>query len=70
MIKYWFKIVDAGNRNIKHMYKLIIEDLDLNQNIQNWSCFIENTLSNSGFYHVWLTQGVGDIKMFLKIFKQ
>ena len=71
IIKYWFKIINADNRRyIKHVYKLMLEDLDQNPNIKNWASFVKNTLSNSGFYHVWLTQGVGDIKIFLKIFKQ
>ena len=52
---------------IKHVYKLMLEDLDQNPNIKNWACFVKTTQSNSGFCHVWLAQGVGDIKIFLKI---
>ena len=47
------------------MYILMLEDLDQNQNIKIWACFVKNTLSNSGFYHVWLAQGVGDIDIFV-----
>ena len=46
------------------MYKLMLEDLDQNPNTKNWASFVKNTLSNSGFYHVWLAQGFGDIKIF------
>ena len=31
---------------------------------------VQNTLSNLGFCHVWASQGVGNVKNFLTIFKQ
>lgn len=42
IIKYWFKIINADNRRyIKHVYKLMLEDLDQNPNIKNWACFVK-----------------------------
>lgn len=31
---------------------------------------VREVLSNAGFYEVWLNQGVQNINVFLKIFKQ
>jgi hypothetical protein len=37
---------------------------------QCWASKIREVLSRSGFYFVWLFQGVGDINKFLRLFKQ
>ncbi len=36
----------------------------------NWASLVRTLLSNYGFYHVWLNQGVGNVHTFLSIFKQ
>ena len=39
-------------------------------NIQNWASLVRNTLSNLGFFNVWIAQGVGDVNIFLSVIKQ
>jgi hypothetical protein len=36
---------------------------------KNWASGIRNILSTCGFYYVWLQQSVGDVRLFLKVFK-
>ena len=35
-----------------------------------WASDIKNILCRSGFYFVWLNQGVEDVKIFLAVSKQ
>jgi hypothetical protein len=35
-----------------------------------WASDIKNILGSSGFYFVWLNQGVEDVKTFLAVFRQ
>ena len=47
----------------------MLDAIASNPNEKNVS-MVKNTLSNLGFYHVWASQGVGNVKNFLTIFKQ
>lgn len=49
---------------IKKVYNVIINDMNSRPNLQNWAALIKNTLSSLGFFEVWLSRGVGDIKIF------
>ena len=40
------------------------------QNYNTWACRIRNDLYKFGFGVVWEMQGVGDVKSFIKEFKQ
>ena len=37
---------------------------------QFWATEVRELLCKTGFYFVWLQQGVGDVKSFLYVFKQ
>ena len=49
---------------------MMLRDIETKPNIKNWASLLRNILSNLGFLHVWLSQGVGDIKQFLVVLKQ
>ena len=69
--KYWFKILQSDDRkHIKSIYNLMLRDIETKPNSKNWASLLRNILSNLGFLHVWLSQGVGDIKQFLVVLKQ
>ena len=71
IIKYWFKLIRSdGRKTVKVIYSLMLNDIAERPNIQNWAALVKNTLSNLGFFHVWVAQGVGDEKNFLSLFKQ
>ena len=55
---------------MKQIYYIMMDDIASNPNVKNWASIVKNTLSNLGFYHVWASQGVGNVKNFLTIFKQ
>ena len=40
------------------------------KNYNTWACSIQNVLHKFGFGVVWEMQGVGDVKSFIKEFKQ
>ena len=71
IVKYWFKVLNSDNRKyIKNVYNLMLNDMNVNPNTRNWASLVKNVLSHLGFYHAWLSQGVGDINKFLSILKQ
>ena len=70
-IKYWFKIllVCVGDDRLpKHCY-LMSKRLDDVGRV-TWASKITHVLFTLGFEEVWLEQGVGNIQLFLEIFKQ
>ena len=48
----------------------MLTDINDKPNIQNWASLVRNTLSNLGFFNVWIAQGVGDVNIFLSVIKQ
>ena len=67
-LKYWFRLVQMDpNRLPKQAYSMLFL-LDLNGK-KCWASEIRELLSISGFYYVWLNQGVENIKSFLSAFK-
>ena len=48
----------------------MLNDLTLQPLKQNWASYVKDFLSRLGFLEVWESQGVGNIQMFLNIFKQ
>ena len=70
IVKFWLKIVHADQRkNIKCIYNMMLTDIELRPNKQNWTSMIKHLLSRLGFLEVWNAQGVGNISNFLYIFK-
>ena len=49
---------------------MMIRDLEISDRIINWASLVKHLLCNFGFREVWLQQNVGDIKVFLSMFKQ
>lgn len=71
IIKYWFKIIGSSDRKyIKCIYNMMLQDLEGTPTTRNWASLVKCMLTELGFYHVWLSQGVGDIPHFLTLFKQ
>ena len=70
IVKFWLKIVHADQRKyIKCIYNMMLTDIELRPNKQNWTSMIKHLLSRLGFLEVWNAQGVGNISNFLYIFK-
>jgi hypothetical protein len=75
MIRYWFKIqYMTPCRLPKQAFLMWLNRIsawegDANQR-HNWAFAVRECLDKFGFSHVWIFGGVGDQKLFLKIFKQ
>ena len=71
IIKYWFKVISTKNNEyVKQIYYIMLDDIASNPTVKNWASMVKNTLSNLGFYRVWASHGVGNVKNFLTIFEQ
>lgn len=71
IIKYWFKVVNSNDsKHIKHIYSMMLADLEAHPTKPNWASCVKDLLSRLGFMEVWEVQGVGNINAFLNIFKQ
>ena len=71
IIKYWFKVLTCEDgKYIMYIYKMMLSDLIGRPNKVNWAYLVKDLLSRMGFYEVWMNQGVGNIELFLKLFKQ
>ena len=70
IIKFWIKVTHTEEqRYIKLTYNMMLRDLELHPNKQNWASMVKHLLSRLGFLEVWNAQGTGDISNFLAIFK-
>ena len=71
VIRFWLKIVTMQSiRFVKIMYDKLCSELERSPNTKSWVSLIRNMLQNSGFHEVWINQGVGDIDIFIRIFRQ
>ena len=71
IIRYWFKAVGSEeNKYIKQIYNMMLSDMTTQPLKTNWASCVKDLLSRLGFLIVWETQGVGNVKPFLNIFKQ
>ena len=52
------------------MYKVLDTDANINPNKVSWVTLLKNLLSTLGFYEVWLAQSVGNVDVFIHVFKQ
>ena len=70
IIKYWLNIV-MGNKSpyVAGLYHFFMRQVDIN-NKPSWVRSVKTLLSRNGFGDVWVNQGVGDIGIFMNIFKQ
>ena len=69
VLKYWFKVIRSPDEKIiKHVYNVMLNDLEVFPNKISWTKFVKYILESNGFYNVWLNQGVEDTDFFMKIF--
>ena len=70
MIKYWLKVISSDeSKYIKHIYKMMLNDIEAQPLKHHLALSLKRLLSNLGFMEVWLSQGVGNEQRFLEIFK-
>ena len=70
-IRFWFKILHSDDmKYIKVVYNMMIEDLQSSPEKASRAKSVKSLLERLGFGHVWITQGVGGVNMFLSVFKQ
>ena len=70
-IRYWFKILQCdGPKYIKLIYNVMIGDLQNSPEKSSWAKSVKLLLESLGFGRVWIEQRVGDVNMFLRVFKQ
>lgn len=71
VIKYWLKIVNSEqHKYIKSIYNILIQDIEENNRQINWAQLVKQLLFRMGFAEVWIQQNVGDVKIFLGMFKR
>lgn len=70
IVKFWLKLVYSNNNKyIKCIYNMMLHDLEVNPNKQNWASMVKNMLGRLGFLEVWNAQGVGNKNSFIQQFK-
>ena len=63
-VKFWLRILKLQDTRLtKQAYLMQLSMTENNK--QCWASSIKNILAQSGFYHVWICQGVGDVNLFL-----
>lgn len=67
-VKYWLKILELSPQRFpKACYQML---LNLHNNGRTtWATSVRNMLNMYGFNHVWVQQGVGNVDLFLNVFK-
>ena len=71
IIKYWLKIVNSEEHKlIRKVYNVLLHDIENNDRIINRVSLVKRLLNHMGFAEVWMQQNVGNLHMFLFVFKQ
>ena len=71
IIRYWLKVITCNeNKYIKHIYNLMLSDIESMPESENWAMLVKRLLCSLGFNNVWLAQGVGNVNIFLDLVKQ
>jgi len=52
------------------VYEVLDTDANSNPNKVWWVTLLKNLLSTLGFYEVWLAESVGNVDVFIHVFKQ
>jgi hypothetical protein len=68
-IRYWLKIIYMRDRRLPKKAYVMIKKLD-ERGKETWATNVRLCLFKYGFGYVWLNQGVGNVKVFLRILKQ
>ena len=70
IIKYWLKLVMIKVNPLVHSMYLELYRQIHPVNLNNWASMVKKMLSELGFGHVWLQQGVGNLNGFMRMCKQ
>jgi hypothetical protein len=68
-INYWFRLLSMDRNRLPSQAYHMLKKLD-DSGKTCWASLVKDILSNCGFYHVWLNQGVGNVKAFMSLFRQ
>ena len=68
-MRYWFKLLQMDASRLPNKAYQMLQNMD-SVGVHCWVSKIREILCLTGFNIVWLQQGVGDVKAFLRIFKQ
>jgi hypothetical protein len=68
-IKYWFRLLHMDQSRLPKQAYLMLQ-LEDARGKRCWASQIREILCACGFQYVWMNQGVGQINVFLKVFKQ
>ena len=69
IIKYWCKLLQmAPNRYPRNCYLMLKQHDDIGR--VNWATSVKNLLYRYGFGYAWIYQDIGNVNLFLTIFKQ
>ena len=67
-VKYWVKLTRMNTKSLPYKSYKMLRNLDENGRI-TWASKVREMLFKYGFGYVWHTENVGDINLFMKIFK-
>ena len=66
IIRYWLKVITCNeNKYIKHIYNMMLSDIESMPESENWAMLVKRLLCSLGFNNVWLAQGVGNVNILL-----
>jgi len=68
-VKFWFRLLLLEHDRLPWQAYQMLLLMDTNGK-RCWATCIREILSSTGFYFVWLNQGVGDIAKFIMVFRQ
>ena len=68
-VKYWFRLLEMDANRLPKQAYLMLVNLD-KKGKKCWVSGIREILGKTGFFDVWLNQGVTNVKLFLLEFKQ
>ena len=69
VLRYWFRLLHMDKERLTYKAYQMLLDLDMSGK-HCWVSKIREILCFTGFNFVWLHQGVGNVKLFLREFKQ
>jgi hypothetical protein len=68
-IRYWLKLLQMNSNRLPRKAYNMLYDLDA-KGKNNWVTQVRLCLFQYGFGYVWLSQNIGNIKMFISLFRQ
>jgi hypothetical protein len=68
-LRYWLKLTQMEESRIPRKAYVMLYNLD-ERGKKNWASRIRQCLFQFGFGFVWINQGVGGVKEFLRVFKE